>query len=93
MKKLLKKLTIKALKEMLKKTYLTGNFVEVIKLSNDFYVVYRDKVVTYHYAPSCGWCFSISGTSYYGDTKALVNLVMALDENFIGEIQDDTTKE
>lgn len=82
----MKKLTIKALKEMLNKNYLTRNYLEVLKIGCDFYVVYRDKVATYHFADKIGWCFSLNGSSLYGDTKALIKLIEVLDENYIGDV-------
>ena len=85
----MKKLTIKALQEMLKSNYMISNFVGVLKDKNTFYVVYRERVVVYRYNKSCGWCFCLSGTSMYSDTKALVNIVSKLDENYIGDTDND----
>ena len=85
----MKKLTIKALKEMLNKNYMIRNYINIIKLGDAFYVVYRDKVACYRYSAVCGWCFSINGASMYSDTKALINLVSVLDDEFTGDINSN----
>lgn len=85
----MKKLTIKALKEMLNKNFMVRNYINVIKDKNSFYVVYRDRVVTYRYSGECGWCFSLSGYTFYSDTKALLSLVDVLDDNYIGDTEND----
>lgn len=85
----MKKLTVKQLKEVLNQNYAISNYIDVLQKQNAFYVVYRDKIVTYRYSNSCGWCFMFSGEGFYTDTKALLNLVNKLDENYIGEVNEN----
>ena len=83
------KLTIKALKELLNKSFMIKNYIGVLKDGNAFYVVYRDRVVTYRYSPACGWCFCMSGYTFYSDTKSLLKIVDTLDDDFIGDTTND----
>lgn len=85
----MKKLTVKALKEMLDKNFMIKNYIQVIKDDNSFMVVYRDRLVTYRFSSSCGWCFSLSGYTFYSDTKALLKIVEVLDENYEGDTTND----
>ena len=85
----MKKLTIKALKEMLDKSYMLNSYIGVLKKQNTFYVVFDDKVASYRYSKVCGWCFHISGFGMYADTKALLKIVVVLDEQFKGDNEND----
>ena len=85
----MKKLTIKALKNLLNENFMIRNYIGIIKKINAYYVVYRDRVVLYRYDTACGWCISISGYTLYSDTNALLKIVNTLDENYIGDTEND----
>lgn len=78
----MKKLTIKALNEMLKKHYFIGNVKSIIKDNSTFIICYSFYMVRLSFNKDFGWCFCIYGEVLYSTAKYYVEIVNELEGNY-----------
>ena len=88
---MMKKLTIKALKEMLdKESFFLGGYKGVIKDKNNYFVVYPFTMVKLSYSPVYQWAVTYYGEVLYGIAKHYLKLCDRLEElGYLGDENND----